>query len=102
MIRAQGFFLRRAASVDVQVLTQTHIVRAALATNALNSQQRRWMQILEAHGRPDAKLLVEGVQSVDELVGKTELLEASTDLKDELADMNQDTGTCQTHVGGFA
>ena len=65
---------------------------AALATSALNSQQRRWMEILEAHGRSDAKLLVKGVQSVDELVGKTELLEASTDLKDELVDMGHDGG----------
>ena len=74
----------------------------ALATSALDSQQRRWMQILEAHGRSDAKLLVKGVQSVAELVDKTELLEASTDLKDELVDMGHDGGRCQTHVGGFA
>ena len=51
----------------------THILRAALPANTLNSQRRRWVKILEAHGRSDAKLLVEGVESVDELAAVTKL-----------------------------
>ena len=65
---------------------------AAAATNALNLQQRRWVQILEAHGRSDLKALVEGVESVGELVDKTELIDASDRLKDQLVDMDFDAG----------
>ena len=50
------------------------------------------MQILEAHGRSDAKSLVEGVESVRELVDKTELLDASDGLRDQLVDMDGDAG----------
>ena len=51
------------------------------------------MKILEAHGRSDAKSLVEGVESVGELVDKTELLDASSGMKDELVDMEHGGGT---------
>ena len=53
---------------------------------------KRQVQILEAHGRSDAKLLVEGVESVGKLVDKTELLDASSGMKDELVDMEHDDG----------
>ena len=73
--------------------TITHILCAAVPANALDSQRRRWVQILEAHGRSDAQSLVEGVESVGELVDKTELLDASSGMKDELVDMEHDDGT---------
>ena len=71
----------------------THVLRAALPANALDSKRRRWVQILEAHGRSDAQSLAEGVESVGELVDKTELLDVSSGMKDELVDMEHDDGT---------
>ena len=75
------------------VHTRTHtFLYADAAPNALKLQQRRWVQILEAHGRSDLKSLVEGVESVGELVDKTELVDASDGLKDQLMDMGHDAG----------
>ena len=87
-------------SVHQQVLTRSPHINARTHTflcadaapNALKLQQRRWVQILEAHGRSDLKSLVEGVESVGELVDKTELADASDGLKDQLMDMGHDAG----------